>query len=569
MSSFGAKGLTNKGRVLQAKAQAGVQLKYTKYVLGDAQLGGQSIATLNGVISPKKTVDVTRLKMTPPSQATVGFVLSNQDVTTGFYFRELGLYAMDPDDGEILYWYANAGDTADYIPPTNTGDVISKTVDMLVYVGTASNVTLTIDQNLAYVTHDELAEALEGLDPDIPPASLTQPGITQLSNATNSTSETMAATPKAVKDAYDRGSAGVTAAAAAQAKADAAETPAGAQTKANTAETNAKAYSDTNFYKRDQFLTANLVKNSSGLLGLQNWINKGGGWRVWDNPRYGNFIAIDEAVAANNWVVLDSDPILVTPGGTYTLSVALYSLGITATNSVLVEIKAPADSNMNAALVFASPNSWWHTKSVTFTVPAGVNSIAVRLVATNKPAGTTAGYARITLTETMNVQPYSLESDVKALFQSVANGKQAIATAISGKGVPASGSDEFAVLANKISQIKTGIQVATGNTAYSSGPRTIANLPFKPQILIVYGRADTFNNSGYQARSNGYGIAYNTSGTTTVGDSLTAFLYSGGYEIERDIEMLTNVVFGANSVSFDGFTGTVAGNGTAYIIFGV
>ncbi|MGG4090575.1 phage tail protein [Paenibacillus lautus] len=163
MSSFGAKGLTNKGRVLQAKAQAGVQLKYTKYVLGDAQLGGQSIATLNGVISPKKTVDVTRLKMTPPNQATVGFVLSNQDVTTGFYFRELGLYALDPDEGEILYWYANAGDTADYIPPTNTGDVISKTIDMLVYVGTAANVTLTIDQNLAYVTHDELDEALDGL----------------------------------------------------------------------------------------------------------------------------------------------------------------------------------------------------------------------------------------------------------------------------------------------------------------------------------------------------------------------------------------------------------------------
>ncbi|MCA4755528.1 tail fiber protein [Paenibacillus glucanolyticus] len=205
MSSFGAKGLTNKGRVLQAKAQAGTQLKYTKYVLGDAQLGGQSIATLNGVISPKKTVDVTRLWMNPPNQATIGFVLSNQDVTTGFYFRELGLYALDPDEGEILYWYANAGDTADYIPPTNTGDVISKTIDMLVYVGTASNVTLTIDQNLAYVTHDELAAALEGLDPEIPGASLTQPGIVQLSNATNGTRENVAATEKAVGQAFQAG----------------------------------------------------------------------------------------------------------------------------------------------------------------------------------------------------------------------------------------------------------------------------------------------------------------------------------------------------------------------------
>ncbi|MGN7169257.1 pyocin knob domain-containing protein [Paenibacillus cellulositrophicus] len=71
----------------------------------------------------------------------------------------------------------------------------------------------------------------------VPDASLTQKGVTQLSSATNSTSETMAATPKAVKTVSD-------AAAAAQTKADAAETPSGAQAKANTAETNAKNYVD-------------------------------------------------------------------------------------------------------------------------------------------------------------------------------------------------------------------------------------------------------------------------------------------------------------------------------------
>lgn len=56
----------------------------------------------------------------------------------------------------------------------------------------------------------------------VPDASLTVKGKVQLSSATNSTSEALAATAKAVKDAYDRGSAGVTAAATAQAKADAA-----------------------------------------------------------------------------------------------------------------------------------------------------------------------------------------------------------------------------------------------------------------------------------------------------------------------------------------------------------
>ncbi|MGN7360010.1 tail fiber protein [Paenibacillus sp. SAF-054] len=122
MSAF-TKALTNKGVALQAKAQSGVQLKYTKFVIGDGRLTGQSMPALTNVISPKKSVPITKLKMTPPNQATVGFVLSNQDVSTGFFFRELGLYAMDPDEGEILYLYANAGETADYIPPGTTGTV--------------------------------------------------------------------------------------------------------------------------------------------------------------------------------------------------------------------------------------------------------------------------------------------------------------------------------------------------------------------------------------------------------------------------------------------------------------
>lgn len=99
----------------------------------------------------------------------------------------------------------------------------------------------------------QVREELDNVTVMVPDASLITKGITQLSNATNSTSESMAATPRAVKDAYDRGSVGVTAAAAAQARADAAETPAGAQAKANAAETNAKTYAE-NYTKQNSAL---------------------------------------------------------------------------------------------------------------------------------------------------------------------------------------------------------------------------------------------------------------------------------------------------------------------------
>lgn len=87
---------------------------------------------------------------------------------------------------------------------------------------------------------NQLREDVDNIE--IPPASLTEAGIVQLSNATNSNAEDRAATPKAVKSAYDAAVAAQTtanaanlAAAAAQAKADAAETPSGAQAKVNAA----------------------------------------------------------------------------------------------------------------------------------------------------------------------------------------------------------------------------------------------------------------------------------------------------------------------------------------------
>lgn len=77
---------------------------------------------------------------------------------------------------------------------------------------------------------EEINQLREDVDHiEIPPASVAEAGIVKLSSATNSTSETLAATPRAVKSAYDAATtaqttanAANTAAAAAQARADSA-----------------------------------------------------------------------------------------------------------------------------------------------------------------------------------------------------------------------------------------------------------------------------------------------------------------------------------------------------------
>ncbi|MFC3802795.1 phage tail protein [Cohnella sp. GCM10012308] len=156
MAVFGGMTLTNKGLALQGKAQAGAELHYTKFAIGDGSLTGQAIPALNGLISQKQTLPIARLRIQPPNKAAVGTVISNADVTTGFYMREIGLFAQDPDVGEILYAYANAGVTADYIGPGGGPDIVEKTFDTVVTVGTAANITATIDGSLVFAKESDL-----------------------------------------------------------------------------------------------------------------------------------------------------------------------------------------------------------------------------------------------------------------------------------------------------------------------------------------------------------------------------------------------------------------------------
>ena len=157
MASFGGLLLTNKGRNLQAKAQVGTTLNFTKMAIGDGSLNGSSILELSSLKNERKSMTIKKLKVLNPGQAVVGSVLNNQDVVSGFYFREIGVFANDPDIGEILYCYGNAGATADYIPAGSGGgtDIIEKTIDVITLVGNNTNVTATINSSLVFTTIEE------------------------------------------------------------------------------------------------------------------------------------------------------------------------------------------------------------------------------------------------------------------------------------------------------------------------------------------------------------------------------------------------------------------------------
>ncbi|EIJ2795170.1 tail fiber protein [Escherichia coli] len=117
----------------------------------------------------------------------------------GFWMRELGLY----DDAGTLIAVANMAES--YKPALAEGSGRSQTCRMVIIVSSVTSVELTIDTTTVMATQDYVDDKIAEHEQSRrhPDASLTAKGFTQLSSATNSASETLAATPKAVKAAYD------------------------------------------------------------------------------------------------------------------------------------------------------------------------------------------------------------------------------------------------------------------------------------------------------------------------------------------------------------------------------
>ena len=158
MAAFPTMTLTNAGQALQTKVQAGATLTFTRIALGDGQLNDQPISPLTALISQKASVEVDSVRVVDDSTAQASGFFSNADITTGFWWRETGLFAQDPDNGEILYGYTNAGDAGDYIP-TVEDTRIEKYIFCSIAVANATTVDITIPQSDTFIPMTQKGQA--------------------------------------------------------------------------------------------------------------------------------------------------------------------------------------------------------------------------------------------------------------------------------------------------------------------------------------------------------------------------------------------------------------------------
>nr|DAE08693.1 MAG TPA: tail-collar fiber protein [Siphoviridae sp. ct3lF2] len=166
MSFSGGLFLTNAGRIALSKIQAdsSKSLNFSKFAFGDGQLNGSLEIERTALINQKDTQPITRLRVNGDNTVTVGTKRPGNAVG-GYYLREIGIFATDPDNNnaEILYGYANAGDDAQYLPTAESAEIVEKTVNVIISITNGTVVTATVSTGTA-VTPEEFAAHVDDTD---------------------------------------------------------------------------------------------------------------------------------------------------------------------------------------------------------------------------------------------------------------------------------------------------------------------------------------------------------------------------------------------------------------------
>lgn len=157
MAKYPAVITTMAGTNATAEANASKQaLIFTKVVIGAGDPPA-SIARATGLTDKRLELPITKSIKSGDGQFTVQASLSNANLGTGFYAREIGLMAKVGESGrEVLFSYTNGGSYVDYIPDKTT-PMDSYTFTITTVIGNAEKVQAIVQDN-GYATIHDLEE---------------------------------------------------------------------------------------------------------------------------------------------------------------------------------------------------------------------------------------------------------------------------------------------------------------------------------------------------------------------------------------------------------------------------
>ena len=147
MAEFSKLVITNKGQALLAKMIAGSgNIEFTKVSASSTAYTDAQLEGLTSLSDVKQTSLISKVTRTNEVAIKVEAAFTNTELTVGYYMKALGLYAVDPDDGEILYAVTRETSGNCYMPAYNGITVSGAYVQLVTTVGNAENVSLEVDQ---------------------------------------------------------------------------------------------------------------------------------------------------------------------------------------------------------------------------------------------------------------------------------------------------------------------------------------------------------------------------------------------------------------------------------------
>lgn len=149
--------LTNAGRDIITRIIAGLNVTFKRIALGDGfDYNTEGFSQRTTLVNEVKSLTNLTMKITSTNVIELLAKFSKGDLTDSFYFREIGIYIVDPDDEnqEILYAYGNKNDKGEYLTPHVDNYAIQKELPCLLSCGVASNVHINVSDNQLTTTID-------------------------------------------------------------------------------------------------------------------------------------------------------------------------------------------------------------------------------------------------------------------------------------------------------------------------------------------------------------------------------------------------------------------------------
>ncbi len=157
---FNAPVFTTAGKALLTRNIAGEKIIFTTIQMGSGFIT-DSIDSMTALVNKEATINAA-VKNENNQFVNVSASFNNQNLSTGFYWREIGVFAADPSapndrSKDILYCYQNAYDTAEFIPPPTTA-TIEKGISIPIIVGNTATVSAAISKSLINITAKDLED---------------------------------------------------------------------------------------------------------------------------------------------------------------------------------------------------------------------------------------------------------------------------------------------------------------------------------------------------------------------------------------------------------------------------